>query len=712
MKKYLFILLGVLESFAYATAPVITPSIPVVYVSSNITFTADQSVTWVLVGTGTLSGATATKVTYTGPGNMTPRNDLHGCSVSPLDQIWNTNISSYAVITSSTNYMRTNAGSNALSFEVDMPINVYNGNETAYPMHFNYTPTNDANFKIAAPYKLRMENGIFSDKDADKDTHVLAIDTQTCTASELYKLYPVGTQSDCLTCTSQSGVTYTDRYPIVQGTTAGGLPITSLLLKYRELRECADSNGAKPIRHAGRITMSIGLLAPSKRWPAVAFATDGGLIPFGSYMRLVSTYPVTGSAAAQCILQSYKDYGLIVDDGGTNGHIQIAQDASADYDLFFALTNELPGVSAFKMQNLEVIDVTPARDTNSASPTFDTGRASTPTAYGYAVVYATNASNQTSFMPIIVQPVTIGTEREVGYSFMAGTPQYPIPIWVKGSTDTTFSCSMSPTIGSLTSGGLYTPPSVVIGRSSTTATCTATVDPNAKISFPLINFSSDSIRVRLQNANNSNYGPDVNGKTWYAEKGAFWRLQGHANCDWSSETWTGVTDQDLYQECQYVNDGSGDMLHRFIVPNGDYDIYLHFAVGDPFALDTWVFGIDSQNTIYSGSSASTIAGNGAWTFFGLTGKKVDLCNIIGACTSDLPGTVHLQRTVTDNNLYFGVRHLVINGDTSRPSLLNAYQVTLSTLAAGGGGGGGGGGSSTTYRQSLGKGTSFGRGTRF
>lgn len=659
--------------------PTIKPVIPIVYVGSNTVITSDEDVTWSLSSgsTGTLTNSAARSVTYNAPGPLVPKQTLHGCIVSPQDMIWNTNISALPVITASTSYVRAQAGDAQITMEPDMPINVYGANTSTYTMVFNYTPANNGDYKIGDPFQLRMENGIFADKDVDKDTHVLAIDTNTCTASELYKLYPIGTQGDCLSCNSQSGVTYTNRYNIVQGPTAGGLPITSLMLKYKELRDCVDRG--IPIQHALRMTFSVGILSNTYKWPAVAAATDGGQLPFGTYLRLVSTYSVTGSAAAQCVQQALKDYGAIVDDGGINGHIQIEQSAIADYDLFDALLNELAGISEFKVRNLESVDVSSLRDSDPNSATFNSGRASTTTASNYAVIIASNTTtHQVSSMTIIIQPVTIGTEREVGYSFMAGTPQYRIPLWVKGSTDTTFSCSMADSLGTMTAGGLYTAPNSVVGRSSTTATCTATTDVSAKIRFPIIVYSSDTIRVRLANASNTNYGPDTNGHTWYVEKGGFWRLQGRSNCDWSGETWTGVTDSGLYKQCQYVTDGSGDYLHQFIVPNGNYQIKLHFAVGggaSPFTSDTWVMGLDSQNSIYSGSGASTIAGNGAWTFFGLTGKKFDLCDVTGSCASQVPGTITLDKTVTDNNLYFAIRHLTINGSSSRNSSLNAFSVS-------------------------------------
>lgn len=633
--------------------------------------------------TGTISAGGL----YTAPGPIRPKQSTNGCMITPQDLITNTNISALPVDTSSTNYMRAQAGDAVITMEPDMPVNIYSNATTSQTLVSRYTPSNDGVYKVGSVYDLRMENGIFADKDVDKDTHILAIDKDTCIASEMYKLYPIGTEAACLTCNTQSVMAFPNRYNNVLGVTAGGLPILTHLLTYRDMRNCVDRG--IPIQHALRMSFSVGILANSHKWPAIAHATDGGQLPFGTYVRLVSTYTPTGSTAAQCVQQALKDYGAVLDDGGINGHIQIEQAAIGDYDLFNALMNELAGISEFKVKNLESVDVSSLRDSDTNSPTYDTARVTSTNSYvvpsNYAVVVASNTtSHESSFMPIIIQPITIGTEKEVGYTFMPGVSNYQIPIWVKSSTDTTFSCSMSPTLGTLTSAGVYSSPSTSFTRSSTTVTCAATMDPvNARISFPVI-VTSGTVRTRFANATDVDYGPDVNGDTWFKSWANEYRLQGRANCDWRGESW-GITDEDLYQECQYVNDGSGDMLNHLIVPNGTYQIKLYFAVGDAFASNAWVFAVDAQDTIYSGSSATTISGNGAWTFFGLTGKKVDLCDIIGACTSDTPGNITLNVTVSDNNLDFWIRHLTLNGASSKPSLLNAYSITY--MGSGGGGGG-------------------------
>lgn len=677
MKKWipLLFICGVTQ----AAPPVITPSTVTVYVSSNVVITADQSVTFSLLpgSTGTLSGATATSVTYNAPGNITTRHSYFGCSLFPNDSVFYTDISGLPVDTSTTTYLHAQISGAAIVPELDMAENLYNSGTPSTAAVFNYTSSSNGSFQIARFPDLAVENGVFSDKD-QVDQHILSASSDTCNFSEMYKFYPIGTQSDCLTCNSQSGMIYGDHYSTTLGVDAAGLPILPFTVKYQELRDCVD--GVRDIPHAMRITFSVGLLANSHIWPAIAHATDGGSIPFGKVFRLKSTFTNTGSAVAQCIQRAGKKYGFYANDGGINGHIQFQQDSGADYDLMVGLT----GSMGFTTDDIEAVDMSPLQDTNTNSRSYGTFRvASTQTyttASTYAVIVASNTStHQYTMFPVIIQPVTIGVDRPVGYTFMAGTPQTPLNVWVKGAVNTAYTCSMSPTLGSLTAGGLYTAPTSVTSRSSTTVTCAASADAGATVRFPVIVYSSDTIRVRMQNANNADF-TDASGYTWFAEKGAFYRLQGHANCDWSSDADSGSY-TGLMQECQYVNSGSGDFRFKAFGPAGDYQINLYFAVGgsaSPFTRGTWIQGIDSGGVIYSGNSAATMTGNGPWTALGLTGKQIDVCDITGSCASRTVGTVTLNKTFSDGNIDFAIRHIAPTGVSQPASMLNAFSISLTS----------------------------------
>ena len=672
-----------LESSATGTPgrPIITPTIPIVNVSSTVQLSSTHTVSWSLIqgSTGSISAGGL----YTAPGPLQPKKSILGVIIQPQDHFTTTKISALPVDTSSTNYLRAQSGGAQLTPEPDFPTNVYYDTSITTPIVTNYTPFNDATYPIPNPYEARLENGLFADKDVDKDTHMSGVNVDSQEAYEMYKFYRIGSQGDCLTCNSQSAVKIVNRYNTVQGTTAGGLSLLMLEYTFREIDECVRFG--KPIQHVGRIMAPSGILQNAHEWPAVAHAAYGGALPVGTWVRLVSTFTVTGTAAKQCIQQAQKDYGMIYDDAGTSGHFSMEQSALGTYT-YFGLMNEFAGDTEYQVRNLEVINQSSLQDTDPNSPTNGYGRVSSTNTYvqptSFAVAVATNLNDgTTASMPIIVRPVSIGTVREEGYTFLPGTPQTQLPLWVHGADNTAFTCSMTPTLGSLTAGGAYTAPSTSLTRSSTTVTCTATADPvNAYIRFPVI-VSSGTIRQRFANASNSNYtGSD--GNVWFIDEASSWRLQGRANCNWSGETWSGGPEPQAMTECEYVNDGSGDFYWKAYVPNGTYQINLYFGVGDAFSAGDWQFAIDSQNTIYSGSSATTIAGDGAWTAYGLTGKKVDLCDIIGACTSDTIGTVTLNVTVSDNTLYVAIRHLTINGGSSKPSLINAMDITQTSSSEG------------------------------
>jgi hypothetical protein len=456
------------------------------------------------------------------------------------------------------------------------------------------------------------------------------------------------------------------------------MPLAHLTLRYSELKKCIDDFPNSPITHALRGTASIGILSNTHKWPAVAEATDGGQLPFGTWLRLVSTYTVTGSSAARCVQNALQQYGYILVDGGINNHVQTFMDVIADTTTFTMAKLEILGLS-LAWNNFEVINQSSMMLNANSSQVNPNNGFVTPSSFA-TIIASNTTSHESSTTPVIVQPTTIGTAQITGYSFMAGTPAQQLDVWVRGSTDTVFTCSMSPTVGTLTSGGSYTAPTSVVRRSSTTVTCASRMDPvNATISFPLVVYSTDGIRERLGNAAASftDYGPDTNGKTWYMDYASLYRFQGSANCDFTGDSWTGVTDADLYKHCEYVSNGSGDQYYRFFVPNGTYQIQLRYAIGggSPFTSGTWQESIDSQGVIFSASpSTTTLSGDGPWTFQGLTGKYFDLCTLIPGCAQQTPAAITFNSVVSDNNLNFVIRHLAPLGVSQPASVLTAFSI--------------------------------------
>lgn len=684
-----------LSSISFAAAPVISPSTPTVFVSSNVIITADQNVTYSLMpgSTGTLSNVFASSVTYNAPGPIRARGVFLGCQNFPNDSIWHTPITNAPILTSSNTYFHAQVDGAPIGIEVSFPENMYTLTTPTTNMVFANSGVNGS-YPMADWPKLQVEAGEFTDS-RQVDQHILSMNKDTCQATEIYKYFPVGQPGSGTcgagNCNSGSGVQFTNSYARPQGVDAAGLPVTVLSDTYEDIYKCV--NLGIPITHPMRFTLSNGILAASHIYPATAQATPGGQLPYGTWIRLKSSVSIsTYSAVAQCVLQQAKDFGAIAADGGSNMHLQFMSDVGAEYSYFKAIAEDLGNLNNIWAQNFEVIDVSSLQDTDANSPTFHTSRvASTNTIvapFTSAVIVASNTvTHLSSFMPMIIQPVTIGTEHITGYNFFPGTPGTQLNIWVHGAVDTSFSCSMSPTLGALTSGGIYTPPSTNLTRSSTTVTCGATADPsNAKIQFPIFVYTSTAARLSLSEDTNVDYGPDVNGNTWYADRGSYWRWMGDANCDFSdlpTNPWSaGLPDRALYYHCQYINNGSGDLFYRFFVPNGTYKITMLFGIGgtSAFSRGTWQMQFDSQGQIYTGSSATTLTGFGPWAAQSITGKLVDVCDIVGSCANVTPGSVIINSTVTDNTLYVALRHLAPNGVAQPASVLTALSIEQTSVS--------------------------------
>lgn len=677
-----FVVVTTMTASCFAAAPIIYPSTPTVYVSSTMQFTSDQSVEW-----SVLSGSTGTidaSGIYTAPSSFLANNVWKGIALLPNDSAYNVRIDTCPILTSSNTYFHTQTTNDPIFIEVDMPDNIYTSQTNQVAMSFQYSPENDGNFPMNGISSMTVENGIFSDEN-QVDQHILGGNINTGQFSELYKYYKYNTDASYPNTNSRSGIKYGFDYASGHGVDAAGMKLLPFLNRYEELVLCRDYG--RPIKHAGRFTLPNGYIFPGWKWPATYNAVEpSGSLPYGTWIRLKANVSVsTYSATAQCILNQWKQYGLILTDGGISMHVQFAADSIGDYSLFQTI-GEINLNSDLTANDFEVVDQSTLQDTVSNSKTFHSDRVSTntyTTPSQYAIVVASNTTTHNiSYMPILLRPVTIGVTQPAGYSFMAGAPAYTLPVVISGApNNSAYTCSMSPSLGTLTSGGVYTPPSAVTGRSSTTVTCASSQDPAVWTSFPLFVYTSTGARVSLANASNNDYGPDVNGNVWYKDVGSMWRLQGRANCDWTGDTgWGPVTDSGLYKNCEYVSNGNGDYMAKYTVANGTYTINLKFSVGQPdFSRGIWQTVIDSNQQIFSSTYTSVYVGTGPWQALGLTAHVADYYDIIGNGHSDTPGQVSMTRHVTDNSLYFAVRHLTPFGASQPNSALTAYEIALVAL---------------------------------
>ena len=645
-------------------APVVSPSTATVFVKNSVQFTSSGSVTWSLVP-GSI-GSIDSNGLYTAPDSIQNLNVIDGCAI-PDDHIYNVSIDSLPVDANSATRVAA-VGAVNMVFELSFPRNAMtNSNTVASTMTFVYTTTQNGStyYLLPAPYR-GVETNLYPDDYFAQDRHTLGVNSDTCEYQEIYNPYPRGTNvAECLNCNAQSGVKYgpmSYQLAAYDGSTdAAGLYIQPLMLRYDELKR-------GQVNHALRFTLSNGRNYAGFVWPGTNFSNQCGTFttcfPYGSRLRLKASFNETGfSPTAKVILRTMKTKGIILADGGISGHLQTATDVVSDSVTFQALMTEIPN-SSLDFTDFEQVDE------SSLMISSATGRVRVPNSYNvvpnnYAIVVAVNnVDGSSTTVWVAVQGVAAGTKNlpfppnSGTLSVMAGTPQFQIPYWVKGATTTTATCTMSPTIGTLTSGCLYTPPATQVGISSAIVTITPTADSTGTITFPLTVFPSDGIRVDVGGKAGSisspaipydaagNYGPDANGKYWWADPvGNI--VPWYSLDDMSSPqaSWPGTTDVGLWYTARHgTSDGA---FAAAMVPNGTYLLSVYFA--RDANTNTVVQSLESQNQVLMSSAA--------WiTFRGSSNYNT------------LKATFSV--TVVDNTFYAAVRF----PDPTKFSMINAWSL--------------------------------------
>lgn len=668
IKRLLFIVLIFLSRWGWA-GPTITPSTATAIVGNTVQFASTDTVTWSLVSgsTGTITAGGL----YKAPISLPANNIIAGCPALPNDHIYNTRIDNLPVDTNSAGRIN-NVAANKLTFEVSFPANVMSDATPTTVMKFFYTTQRDGQSFPTIPYPYAgVENAATPTNYFAQDRHQLGVSTTTCKYTEIYNLYPVGTGSGngCPTCTAQSGVQYDGMsYALADansggGTTdAAGLYIEPLAIRYSELK-------AGVIKHALRFTLANGYIYSGIAWPATTFTnqcvTFGTCFPYGSRLRLKASFSTSGySPAAKTILTALKNYGMFLSDGGTTLAIQTASDVTNDTATWNTVLNEIPNISTISKSDFEQVDEsslmvsTASGKVNLANPYV------VPTSFA-EVIATKNSDSSSSTVRVGIQPVTVGTKNlpfqanSGSLSVMSGTPQFQIPFWIEGATTTTVTCSMSPTIGTLTSGCLYTAPSANFNVLSTASvTMASTVDSTNSISFPLIIFSSDAIRMNIGGKAAfisspvipydaaGNYGPDANGNYWWSDPiGNVTRLYSKDDDSFPQASWPATTDVGLFYTKRH---GNSDAAWAAMVPNGNYTLNLGFATtsanGPPVSLSSAT--IDSQGVILLSTASLTQA-----TF--------------------TPTTKSYTVNVSNNQFYFAIRQVV----SSQFPFLNNWSLT-------------------------------------
>ena len=200
----------------------------------------------------------------------------------------------------------------------------------------------------------------------------------------------------------------------------------------------------------------------------------------------------------------------------------------------------------------------------------------TPT--GFAVVTATDPTNsnyQVSY-PIPLQSVVIGLPSPSLY-IIAGVPGYQLTWWVNGSSNQNVTWSLVSGPGTITAGGLYTPPASVSSVTSAILTATSAADPNSSASLyvrvlPAGSNPTGSIRIDSGQPAGSK---DASGNTWLGDQA--YETGGYIQLNGDYPSWPAQSNPEInvYESGAYTY--GNDVVYSLVVPNGNYKVRFMFG---------------------------------------------------------------------------------------------------------------------------------------
>lgn len=270
---------------------------------------------------------------------------------------------------------------------------------------------------------------------------------------------------------------------------------------------------------------------------------------------------------------------------------------------------------------------------------------------GSVWITATNSSGQSKSVDINLVPPTIGTYDEViyvlagNYTGSRGTSGgIQLPAWVNGTGSPSLTWSCSSCAGSITTAGIYTPPTSLSTTGTVdTAVATLTSDTNVTKSIYIRllpnagNFLTDTIRVDAAISTTAQTGPDGNGRYWLGNVGA---KIGDVNSTTDSTQWSTNPAENTQLSTAYYSTSADDHHYKFYLPNGNYRVRI---------LSGWI-----GTSVISATSWNHMPVNGLVTDRGVGTFKLLHWNMMeqagrtyaGASNSDMI----MSATVTNNIL--------------------------------------------------------------
>jgi hypothetical protein len=250
--------------------------------------------------------------------------EVAGCSVFPIDNIWNAPVDTLPLDPNSDAYIASigeftevhpDFGTVYLGSPIGIPYVIVPGTQPKVPITFEYDDESDPG-PYPIPPNPPMEGG--------SDRHILVIDRDNCILYEVYRAYlqPNGTWDAgsgaifdlCSNDLRPDGWTSAD---------AAGLSIFAGLVRYDEV-------AGGEIKHALRFTAENTRKAHI--WPARHDASDltgAQYPPMGQRFRLRGDFPIDPnySNEVKVIMQAMKKYGIILADNGSDWYVTGAPDS-------------------------------------------------------------------------------------------------------------------------------------------------------------------------------------------------------------------------------------------------------------------------------------------------------------------------------------------------------------------------------------------------
>ena len=557
---------------------VITPSATSAGENGVVTFAANRPVNWALVNgsSGSLISSSSTSATYSAPASIGVQGNIGSCQAGPSDSVFNTRIDNLPLESHSATWT-VNMGSLGVGFLPSWGTNIADNTTPVQNLTFYYTNLYNGPFVVPQWPNLKREGGVFVTRLNNTDHHILTVRRDNCQFYEIYNNFfgVEACQNGVAACTATSGLTYSwNSYalPYNGATDAAGMPLSPLTLHLDEIK-------AGVVNHAMRFTVAGGYIHSLRYWPANSGNGCAGCTnspPYGARFRLKASYDISKfSPSAQVVLTALKQYGMFLADAGTGPTLTVSTDVQEDPPTMGAL-GQISGAK-IGMSNFEAVDESSFIVNNNSLQVNPTNPYQQPKSF--AVVTATDQSNSTYQVnfPIALQGVIVGLPSPTVY-ILAGMSGYQLTSWVNGASNQKVTWSLVSGVGTVTPGGLYTPPASATTTGQAVLKATSAADPAATASLyvtVLPNGTNPAGSIRID-AGNPNGTTDGSGNVWLGDQGFetgtyIQKLGDYPN--WPSLN--SSAERYVYQSNGYTY--GDDLMYNFVVPNGNYKVRLMLA---------------------------------------------------------------------------------------------------------------------------------------